>query len=187
MKKLILSAIALTVAGLASAQSTTTYNGNYNGIVHFNGEVIDQTCVVKTDKKSQTIVLEKVAVGELQSAGKVAGNKQFQISLEGCKTSSTHQLVRAQFISSPHVDLATGTLKNTKQGQPTFANNVNLRLKESNGTPIKLGDAAYTGHVYHNLNGQATGEIQYSVEYYATGAASVGKVESEVEYAIVYQ
>lgn len=186
MKKLILSAIALTVAGLASAQSNT-YSGNYNGIVRFNGEVIDQTCVVKTDKKAQTIVLEKVAVGELQGAGKVAGNKQFQISLEGCKTNSAHQLVRAQFISSPHVDLATGTLKNTKTGQPDSASNVNLRLKESNGTPIKLGDAAYAGHVYHNLNGQATGEIQYSVEYYATGTASVGKVESEVEYAIVYQ
>lgn len=186
MKKLILSAIALTVAGLATAQ-TNTYAGNYNGIVRFNGEVIDQTCVVKADKKAQTITLEKVAVGDLQGAGKVAGNKQFQISLENCKATSTHQLVRAQFISSPHVDLATGTLKNTKTGQTDFASNVNLRLKESNGTPIKLGDAAYTDHVYHDLNRQVAGEIQYSVEYYSTGVATVGKVESEVEYAIVYQ
>lgn len=182
-KTLLVSALAL-VAVSAQAQ----YNGQYDGKVIFNGEVIDQTCTVKTDKQQQTVTLEKVQATKLNGVGKIAGGKNFSISLENCKTDSQHQLVRAEFRSSPNVDIANAfTLKNTKEGQAGYATKVNLRLKESNGTPIRIGDASYTDNQYQNLNNQATGEIQYSVEYYATGTATVGKVESEVEYSIVYQ
>lgn len=183
MKKLALISV-LAVAGMAQAQ----YSGQYDGKVIFNGEVIDQTCTVKTDKGTQTIVLEKVPVSKLGSAGKVAGGKPFQIDLENCKTDSANQLVRAEFRSSPHVDAANAyTLKNTKEGQGGYATKVNLRLKESNGTPIRIGDASYTDNQFKDLGRQAAGKIDYSVEYYSTGIATVGKVESEVEYSIVYQ
>lgn len=188
MKKLILSAIALTVAGLASAQtSNQPITNQYDGVIRFAGEVIDQTCVVKADKKEQNITLAKVPVHNLQGAGKVAGNQNFEIFLEQCNTGGrkNNQRVRAQFISSPNVDLTTGTLINKAVATPaTF---VNLRLKESDGTPIQLGNASYAGHQYHDLDGRTSGNIQYSVEYYATGNATVGKVESAVEYAIVYE
>lgn len=188
MKKLILSAIALTVAGLASAQtSTQAITNNYDGVIRFAGEVIDQTCVVTADKKEQNITLAKVPAKSLSQANKVAGNQNFEIFLEQCNTGGrkNNQKVRAQFISSPNVDLATGTLKNTASS--SAATNVHLRLKESDGTPIRIGDASYTGHKYHDLNGATEGRIQYSVEYYATGVAGVGRVESAVEYAIVYE
>lgn len=182
-KTLLVSALAL-VAVSAQAQ----YTGQYDGKVIFNGEVIDQTCTVKADKQQQTVTLDKVQASKLDGAGKIAGGKNFSISLVGCKTDSQHQLVRAEFRSSPNVDVANAyTLKNTKAGQQGYASNVNLRLKESNGTPIRIGDASYTANQYKDLNRQATGEIDYSVEYYATGVATTGKVESEVEYSIVYQ
>lgn len=182
MKKLTLLT-ALAVAGVAQA---APYTGHYDGKVIFNGEVIDQTCTVVTDKATQTVVLEKVPAAKLSAPGKIAGGKPFQIELQGCKTNSTHQLVRAEFRTSPNVDSATYTLKNT-YSQADKANNVNLRLKEFNGTPIEIGNPTYAGHQYEPLNQQATGAIKYSVEYYATGNATAGKVESEVEYSIVYQ
>lgn len=186
-KTLLVSALAL-VAVSAQAQQNQAYTGEYDGKVRFEGEVIDQTCVVNPAKGDQYVKLDKVQATKLQGKGKVAGGKNFSISLQGCKTDSAHQLVRAEFRSSPNVDAANEyTLKNTLAAGANVASNVNLRLKESNGTAIRIGDASYTSTQYKNLNGQATGEIDYSVEYYATGNATVGRITSEVEYSIVYQ
>lgn len=181
MKKTLLASLLAFTAVAAQAQ----YTGPYDGKVKFEGEVIDQTCVVVAGKSEQTVVLDKVPAARLDVAGKVAGGKNFSISLERCKTDSAHQMVRAEFKSSSLVDTANAyTLKSNANGG---AQNVNLRLKEVDGTPIRIGDASYVSTAYKNLANQATGEINYSVEYYATGVATVGKVASEVEYAIVYQ
>lgn len=180
MKKTLLASLLAFTAVAAQAQ----YTGPYDGKVKFEGEVIDQTCVVVAGKSEQTVVLDKVPAARLDGVGKVAGGKNFAISLEKCKTDSAHQMVRAEFKSSSLVDTANAyTLKSNAGG----AQNVNLRLKEVDGTPIRIGDASYVSTAYKNLANQATGEINYSVEYYATGTATVGKVASEVEYAIVYQ
>lgn len=188
MKKTLLASLLAFTAVAAQAQ----YNGPYDGKVIFNGEVIDQTCVVVTGKQQQTVTLEKVQDTKLKAAGDVAGGKAFSIDLQNCKTTSPHQLVRAEFRMSGLVDAANHyTLKN----QGGSATNVNLRLLDANGTPIEIGNANYmvgnvaypTDNAYKNLNGQATGSINYSVEYYATGKATPGTVMSEVEYSIVYK
>lgn len=182
MKKTLLASLLALTAVAAQAQ----YTGAYDGKVIFNGEVIDQTCVVVTNKQQQTVILDKVQATKLAKAGDVAGGKNFSIDLQGCKTDSQHQLVRAEFKSSPLVDAANGyTLK--KNGGT--ATNVNFRLKEADGTAIRIGDPSYVANdaAYKDLNRQATGSINYSVEYYATGKATEGTVNSEVEYSIVYK
>lgn len=187
MKKIFL-ATAVVFSALASTTASAQvagYAGKYDGKVKFEGEVIDQTCIIKTGTNEQTVTLDKVQATKLDVAGKVAGGKNFSIELEGCKTDSLNQLVRVEFRTSPNVDTVTYTLKNLEEGQPTYASNVNLRLNEVNGTPIQIGNAVYRGQQYQPLNGLANGAMQYSVEYYAIGQATVGKVKSEVEYSIV--
>lgn len=194
MKKLILSAIALTVAGLASAQTATQTNGK----VIFNGEVVDQTCVVKAGSETQTVKLPTVGQNAFTNGATNIGRTTFTISVAQCngKTSGGGQKIRANFISSPNVDQATFALKNTHiatQTEPK-AQNVQLRLHELGGAHIKLGQTNYTvaSGDHLDVSGKREGEIQYHVEYIKAGTegngdVTVGKVKSEVEYSLVYE
>lgn len=186
MKKSII-ALALLVAGTANAQ----YNGAYDGIVKFEGEVVDQTCkvVVGTalSNNYQTVTLPKVAETSLATKGDKAGTTPFSINLEGCKATSTTQMVKAQFVLSPNVDVDNEyTLKNTATTTP--ATNVNLQLANIDASKvIAIGNPADDNVEATNLNNQETGTLRYNVQYYATNAATAGKVASEVEYNIVYE
>lgn len=197
-KTLLVSAIAFAAAA-ANAQYTGVNGqaGIYDGIVKFEGQVTDQTCVVETGtsagQQGQTVTLDKVGYNKLNGAGKVAGGKNFFITLKQCNANSTTATeVRAEFKSSPNVDAANAyTLKNTDEvGQVGgSAKGVNLRLLEANGTPIRVGDAGYTAQ-YTNIAGKTDARLEYSVEYYATKALAVtdaGTVKSAVEYSIVYK
>lgn len=192
MKKLILGAVALAVAGFASAQTT----GQTNGTVKFEGEVVDNTCVVQTGKETQTVTLPTVGQTAFVGSTKI-GRQSFTIFVSGCKTNATggHR-IRANF-SSPHTDITSYALKNTHTATPVEpkAKNVQLRLHESDGTHIKLGDSSYKpteNKDFLDVQGKTGGEIQYHVEYIKHGnedggAVTTGKVKSEVEYSIVYQ
>lgn len=186
MKKLILGAVALAVAGFASAQVT-------NGKVIFNGEVVDNTCVVKTGKETQTVNLPTVGINAFNGSQNI-GRTSFTIFVDGCKINATggHR-IRANF-SSPHTDITSHALKNISTESPK-AKNVQLRLHESDGTHIKLGDSSYKpteNKDFLEVQGKEGGEIQYHVEYIKhgnedNGAVTTGKVKSEVEYSLVYQ
>lgn len=186
MKKSII-ALALLVAGTANAQ----YTGAYDGIVKFEGEVVDQTCkvVVGTalSNNYQTVTLPKVAETALVTKGDKAGTTPFSINLEGCKANSATQMVKAQFVLSPNVDVDNEyTLKNTAAATP--AANVNLQLANIDASQvIAIGNPAGDNVKATDLNGQTTGTLRYNVQYYATGTATAGKVASEVEYNIVYE
>lgn len=192
MKKLILGAVALAVAGFASAQTT----GKTNGKVIFNGEVVDNTCVIQTNKDTQTVDLPKVGINAFGGSQNI-GRTSFTIFVDGCNIQATggHR-IRANF-SSPHTDITSHALKNTHTATTAEpkAKNVQLRLHESDGTHIKLGDSSYKpteNKDFLDVQGKTGGEIQYHVEYIKHGnedggAVTTGKVKSEVEYSIVYQ
>lgn len=189
MKKSIIAAAAtLFIAGMANAQQ---YTGAYDGIVKFEGEVVDQTCRVVVGSaltnNYQTVTLPKVAETAFAKAGDKAGTTPFAINLEGCKADSTTQMVKAQFVLSPNVDVDNAyTLKNTFAGG---ASNVNLQLANIDASQvIAIGNPTGDNVKATNLNGQETGTLRYNVQYYATAAdVGPGKVTSEVEYNIVYE
>lgn len=192
MKKLILGAVALAVAGFASAQTT----GQTNGKVIFNGEVVDNTCVVQTGKETQTVTLPTVGINAFDNSQNI-GRTSFTIFVSDCNPNATggHR-IRANF-SSPHTDITSYALKNTHTATPAEpkAKNVQLRLHESDGTRIRLGDSSYKPTAdkdFLEVRGKRDGEIQYHVEYIKhgtedNGAVTTGKVKSEVEYSLVYQ
>lgn len=186
-KSIIAAAAALFIAGMANAD----YNGKYDGIVHFNGEVTDQTCKVELgsalSKNEQTVTLPKVGKDALKNAGDVAGTTPFAINLYDCNAASTTQNVKAQFVFSSLVDVDNAyTLKNT--ATTDAATNVNLQLANVDAAEvIRIGDTAGDNVKATGLNNQATGTLRYNVQYYATGEATAGQVASQVEYNIVYE
>lgn len=189
MKKSIIAAAAtLFIAGMANAQQ---YDGAYDGIVKFEGEVVDQTCRVvvgsNLTNNYQTVKLPKVAETALAKTGDKAGTTPFAINLEGCKLGSNTRMVKAQFVLSPNVDVNNAyTLKNTDNTTP--ASNVNLQLANVNASEvIAIGNPTGDNVKATDLNGAETGTLRYNVQYYATGRATAGKVASEVEYNIVYE
>lgn len=183
MKKSIIAA-ALLVAGFSNA----AYNGPYDGVVKFDGEVINQTCEVVTGssltENDQTVTLPKVRKKDLDTAGKVAGTTPFAIKLTNCTAPSNYS-VKAQFVDSSLVDVANNyTLKNTTVGG---AENVNLQLTNVNtAQAIRIGDAVSDNVQTTPITAEET-VLRYNVQYYATAAAGEGKVTSQVEYNIVYE
>lgn len=196
MKKLILGAVALAVAGFASAQVT-------NGKVIFNGEVYDQTCVITSGSETQTINLPKVGTNSVKAPGASDNVKtSFEILISGCNAGAVGakgQKVRAQFnYNAANVDATSRALKNIYVGADK-AENVQLRLLEgSTEAHIKLGENNYTpaDSDFLDIAGKTEARIPYFVEYIKFGnegsgadrsAVKAGMVKSEVEYSIVYQ
>lgn len=181
MKKLALIA-ALSVVGIANAQAA-------DGTITINGLVTDKTCDIATSSKNLTVNLPIVSKQTLAAAGNVAGRTPFQIKLEKCSEGK----VATYFEPGATVDFNTGRLLNQ---DASGAKNVNVQLLGSNNQviPVTAANLATNGLAGAQSNSQwvevaaaGSAELNYYAEYYATGAASAGKVNTSVQYTIIYQ
>lgn len=175
MRKSIVLAAGLTAAVLAPLSASAA-----DGTITFNGEVTAQTCDITTPGGEDfTVTLPTVASSALAAAGQTAGRTAFAITLANCPANN----VATYFEPGGTVDAATGRLDN--QGS---AGNVQVQLLGDNSQPIPVlasGDAqANSQWVTPGNDGSAT--LDYSAEYYATGAATAGDVTTSVAYTIIY-
>lgn len=181
---LIVVSLTTTVGLLATAASAST------GIIHFNGELTDVTCKVDIEGQgaNPTITLPTVPVSVLTTAGEVAGNTAFNLNLSDCALGSSGKTkVSAFFETGVTVDQSTGRLKNTLTDS-TAATNVQLQILDANSTAIKLGNTTQvTENPYVTIAADNTATIPYSVEYYALGQTTAGKVASNVVYTLQYK
>lgn len=209
MKKLILvTALAAVFAGgaMADEPAQTAVTG---GKITFKGKVVDQTCVVKTESRDQIVVLQNVPKNKLAKDTDTAMPTPFHINLQGCTTQGEKiaKKVKASFSSPANVDTAHNyTLRNILTSD-SAAKNVNIQLFMANGT-----DAIYPSRQKESLNtpeaGRTTYEmsdvengvnsyvdigtnaepvLHYIAKYYATGAATVGDVETSVNFELTYE
>lgn len=173
MKKIILAASALALGSVAAHAA--------DGTVTINGKVTDQTCEVSANSKDITVTLPTVGVGSLATAGTTAGRTPFTINLEKCKAGQ----VSAFFEPGGNVDAASGRLNNTGG-----ASNVQVQLLSDSSVVIPVlanaAQAAVTTKATVANDGEAAA-LNYYAEYYATGAATAGKVATSVQYTINYQ
>ncbi|MGL6017136.1 MAG: fimbrial protein [Gibbsiella quercinecans] len=153
-----------------------------DGTISFTGSVTDQTCTVSVNGGSatETVALPVVSKSVLAVAGDTAGATSFTLSLSDCTTASGNAY--AYFEQGANVDITTGRLNNTGT-----ATNVAIQLKDANANAIYIGsdiqsDSPATAAI--SANGAAT--LNYSAEYYATGASTSGSVASSVTYSISY-
>ncbi|MGH1382847.1 MAG: fimbrial protein [Shewanella xiamenensis] len=174
MKKLTLSALVLTALFGANAHANNT--------ITFLGEVSDQTCEVAINgaTANPTVLLPTVSTADLATAGSVAGETPFTLSVSGCTINATQALpIKTVFVGNS-VTVA-GNLGNTGT-----ATNVSLQILDAvGGNAVDLTGVA-TVDGLNVAAGDSTASHDFAVQYYAEGAATAGTVVSSVQYAISY-
>ncbi|VTP75047.1 fimbrial protein [Haemophilus influenzae] len=213
MKKTLLgSLILLAFAGNVQAAA----NADTKGTVTFFGKVVENTCQVKSGHRNMSVTLNDVGKNHLSQQGYTAMQTPFTITLENCNVTTTNNKPKATkvgvyFYSWENADKDNKyTLKNIKENTGTndSAKKVNIQLLEDNGTAeIKVVGKTTTDFTSENTNGagadpvatnkhissltplnnQNSINLHYIAQYYATGVAEAGKVQSSVDFQIAYE
>lgn len=164
----------ISISGVAHAS---------DGTISFAGSVVNATCTVKVNNSaaSATVSLPTVSQATLGANGEVAGATRFTVNLSGCTTGKT---VNVYFEAGSTVDPITGNLINGGT-----AGNVQVQLLTNSGAPISVGSssqAAATGVAMTASPAVTGGVLNYSAQYYATGASTAGSVTTSVTYSLTY-
>ena len=180
----IAMAAGVLVMGNAQAQAA---NG---GTIRITGAVTDATCTITggagTDGGTGNVgvALDPVAATSLAGNGDTANRKPFSLIIGGPGQGSCvdGKVARLSFnVASPRIDAATGTLTNALVGQAT---NTNVQMTDGTGTAINLASPANGVSSPAIANNTAT--INLGAQYYATGAATPGLVDTSVQYGVTY-
>ncbi|WP_343583442.1 fimbrial protein [Herbaspirillum sp.] len=183
MKKIIIASAIIATAALGQAAHAA------DGTIYFTGSLVAQTCTIDVNgtvtPAVATVTLPTVSTGLLATANATTGQTGFIIGLKNC--TGPAKSAAAFFESGSTVDLASGNLK-TATGAGA-ATGVQLQLVDaSTGTAIKAGNVSqHTGTTQVALDASGNASLPYAVQYYATGAATAGTVNSSVTYSINYQ
>jgi major type 1 subunit fimbrin (pilin) len=186
MKSIISTlAAAATIATIALA---STGASAADGTITFTGAVTDTTCSIDSKvagAADKNVTLHPVTSSSLASTGASAGTSSptdLTFSLTGC---STEAKAVARFENGPTIDQTTGYLTNQA---PAGAQNVEVRLLNAAHNPINVVTGAnndLAGNGVAIVSGAA--DLQYFAEYYATGKATAGPVNTSVQYTVDYQ
>jgi len=176
MKLKLLSACVLVGMAFASQQAFAS-----DGLISVTGTIQASTCtsIAGTSGTNVDVTLPVVAASALASSGQTAGTTPFQIALSGCPTTgSAHAFFEP---GSTTTDMTTGNLKNTG-----LATNVQVQLLNDDLSVIRVNqpDLSQNSLPVSLATGSAT--LKYRAQYYATGTAVAGSVNSSVYYTIVY-
>lgn len=187
--KSILPAIVIAIGGLLGLASFGAQAAD--GTITITGTLSDTTCSIN-GKASGTpadisVTLPTVSASTLSSAGSVAGTSSptdITMALSGCTGTATKAI--ATFENGPSVDQSNGYL--TNQASTTPATNVEVRLLNASLQPINIAtglnnDIAGNGATI--ASGSAN--LKYFAQYYATGKATAGNVNTNVQYTMQYQ
>jgi major type 1 subunit fimbrin (pilin) len=190
MKKTFITAALLAAFGVAAAAPLAATAAD--GTINITGTVTSGTCKVTSGTGTPptiTVALPSVQASALTASGQVAARTAFNIAVTGCGSGVTK--ATTYFEPGPTVDTATGNLLNaTGTGAAT---NVEVQLLNGNGgtqtafSPVVLGaaQASENSSTYTLASGAAT--LNYYAQYYATGAATAGTVNSSVQFTMIYQ
>lgn len=207
MKKTLLgSLILLALAGNVQSQP----NAETKGHVTFFGKVVENTCKVKTENRDMSVVLNNVSKLHLANKTNTAMPTPFTITLQNCNATTNNKAskVGVYFYSWKNTDKDNEfTLKNKQTGND-WANMVNIQLLEADGVnTIKVVGNDTTDFYFQNTNGSVstpnvntkhisnsteinnkdTIDLHFIAQYYATGAATAGKVQTSVDFQIAYE
>ncbi|MFG1173174.1 fimbrial protein [Erwiniaceae bacterium CAU 1747] len=175
----------ITALGIALMLPFVVYADN---TVTFLGEVSDSTCNVTVNGTTGnvSVLLPTTPAGDLAEAAKTAGATPFKFVVGGC-TAATEKTVGMRLV--PVSTTTGGNLKNLATANP--ADNVSIQIIDNynNGTStINFSSGEYVTPTLVNLpTGTSQLEFPFTAQYYATGAASIGKVETQLQYALTYK
>jgi major type 1 subunit fimbrin (pilin) len=179
----------LSLAVLMAAASQVAQASPATSNLQFDGAVKSTTCTVSVDgvetPNPATVVLQDARVVRLAKEGDTDGKTGFSIDLKNCPN-NYFLLVHAMFKGGNGTTVTNGRLDNMASLNP--AKNVQLQLRRNwfftNGI-IDVGSGNESSTPSLSIwNGAAT--LDYTAEYYATGAATQGNLEAATEFTIQY-
>ena len=181
----------MTLCAMALAAVSTTGFAATKGTVTFNGELIADTCTIKSGTENRNVTLPKLSVQPLNADGVEAGSVGFDIEVENCPSKITQVGAHFEAIGSSGVNSVTNNLTNVyvpTGANDSKANNVEIRLYNADAQKqLKLGD---TGKMFDiirpNPTANGTATLRYYGGYYATGQTTVGKVLARANYTLAY-
>ncbi|OSL84468.1 fimbrial protein [Escherichia coli] len=148
-----------------------------DGKITFNGEVIENTCIVVN--KDKTVTLPKVQRSALSGTGEIAGIVPFTIDLTNC-TPGTN--VSVFFEKDPLVS-TEGRLKNTLSDG---AKNVEVELLNNQFKSINLANPDQDVIPVEVAGQDGSASLPFYTRYYATDATTAGKVATYVNFTLTY-
>ncbi|RMH82372.1 type 1 fimbrial protein [Pseudomonas sp. AOB-7] len=178
MKKF--AAVMVLGAGLVGSFGASASDGT----ITIMGEVVDASCDISVNggTADATVVLPTVSKTVLAAPGDVAGATAVNLALTNCPVSGS---VRAYF-EAHNVDQATGYLRNNAAATP--AGNVQVQVADAAGSGIDLRDnVGNTFVAFTDDGGVGSANLNYMVQYIATGASTAGLVETALVYSLDYQ
>lgn len=157
----------------------SNYNRQQNTIT-FKGAVADQTCTVTINgnEVAPVVLLPTARAADLAISGATDKDTTFDLGISNCTVSEDDVTVSTVFVGNNVTD--AGRLGNTGT-----ANNVDIQLLNTTGTPINL-TGGYTSPDLLLPAGDTEASATYTARYYATGAATVGTVQASLQYAVTY-
>ncbi|NML34738.1 fimbrial protein [Paraburkholderia antibiotica] len=172
--QLMIALMGISVAPMVFAQSAPGA-----GQVTFNGQLLDDTCVINAGDDDKTVTLPTLSSQSLAAAGQTAGSTMFTISVSSCPSDLKN--VAAHFETT---NMDPDTRNAINQATATPASNVEVQLLDRDGTtPILLGS---TG-TYVPVATDGTATMSYGGQYYATDKTTAGNVTAVVRYTLAYQ
>lgn len=183
-----MKALMLPVCLLVSATAVSAEDGT----ITFTGDISDATCTVvvgddtgESTNGDFTVKLKPVSVTALKTDKMRAGDTPFYIKLSGAQCpNGKYANVSFERALSLNIDPVTGNLKNfTDAGA---AKNVQVGLTDEKLTAIDLNQQI-TDPTKGKQISNNTAKFDYWAQYVATGgAATAGKVSTNVVYSIIY-
>jgi major type 1 subunit fimbrin (pilin) len=155
-----------------------------DGQIDFTGSVTGLTCEINGSAgfNNLSVALPAVSASALSAAGSTAGRTPFAISLENCTPGTGN--VAVQFESGPTVNASTGQLIADAGG----ADSVEIRLLNGDYSKINVGKAFASQNSLSVPINSGKADLNYYAEYVSeAGNATVGAVNSRVQYTLIYQ
>jgi len=174
---LLAASFGLSAASIAHAS---------DGTVTFTGSIQATTCQVESGSKDRAVSLPTVGAAVLGDAGKTSGRTPFELRLTGCTADEKNpQKVRTFFEAGVDVDTSTGRLNNS--ATTGAAKNVQIQVLNNQHEQISLGQAGDQKSQAVTIDKNGNAVLNYFAEYYATGKAEAGKVNSRVQFSLTYE
>ena len=170
MRGLIAGTMLVPLA--AGAQSSPSV------MLNFTGNYVTSTCRV-VGAPDMTVTLPTVSTQSLSASGATAGDTVFTIIVQ-CESEMAN--ARVYFERGTSTDPVSGHLNPQPVSGETSATNVQVRLANADGSPIKVGDRS-TMQIVPITSTNPT-PINFIASYYATGKTTAGTVNTFVTYVI---
>ncbi|MBR8316020.1 type 1 fimbrial protein [Burkholderia dolosa] len=174
---LLVASFGLTAASIAHAA---------DGQITFTGAVKATTCQIENDSMTVAVPLPTVGTEVLGDAGKTSGRTPFELRLKGCGSGGENPTkVRTFFEAGADVDASSGRLNNSATSGG--AKHVQIQVLNDQHEQIMLGQAGDQKSQAVTIDKDGNAVMKYFAEYYATGKAEAGKVNSNVQFSLAYE